>query len=202
MVAGIRLRCSTSDSIDAVREATLRLIVIFLIAATATPGLADCPPAPDRAADLDALIEKAREAPDEPTGRALSDRMWQIWTDAPDEAAQALLDEGMAARETYNFLGAKDAFDRLIRYCPHYSEGYNQRAFIFFLNGEMEQALEDLDRTLEITPRHVGALSGRALTLMALGRNEEGQEALREALDLNPWIPERGLLIEPPGDDI
>lgn len=202
MVAEIRLRCSTQGSIDAVRETILRRIVICLIAAAASPGHADCPPVPDRAADLDALIEEAREAPDERAGRALSDRMWEIWTDAPDEPAQALLDEGMAARETYNFLGAKDAFDRLIRYCPHYSEGYNQRAFIFFLNGEMEQALEDLDRTLAITPRHVGALSGRALTLIALGRSEEGQEALRMALDLNPWIPERGLLVEPPGDDI
>ncbi len=165
-------------------------------------AVAECPAAPDRSADLEALFDEARAAPDERAGRALSDRMWEIWTDAPDEAAQSLLDRGMAAREVHDFLGALEAFDRLVDYCPDYSEGYNQRAFIYFLNGEMEKALEDLDRTLEITPRHVGALSGRALTLIALGRNAEGQEALRQALDLNPWIPERGLLAEPPGDDI
>lgn len=180
----------------------MRRIVLSLIAAAASPALAECPPVPDRSAELQALFEAAGAAPDEQAGRALSQQMWQIWTDAPDEPAQALLDEGMSARQSYNFLGAKERFDRLVEYCPHYSEGYNQRAFVFFLSGEMEQALEDLDRTLEITPRHVGALSGRALTLIALGRNDEGQEALRRALDLNPWIPERGLLMEPPGDDI
>ncbi len=180
----------------------MRALISILIATSASSALADCPAVKDRSTELDALIEEAQEAPDEATGRALSDRMWEIWTDAPDETAQTLLDKGMAARQVYDFLGALDAFDRLVEYCPHYSEGYNQRAFIYFLNGEMEQALEDLDRTLAITPRHVGALSGRALSLIALGRNEEGQAALREALALNPWIPERGLLIEPPGDDI
>ncbi len=180
----------------------MRAILAGLLAAVAMPAHADCPPVPDRSSELTGLFEAARAAPDERAGRALSERMWEIWTDAPDEAAQSLLDRGMAAREVYDFLGALDAFDRLVDYCPDYSEGYNQRAFIYFLNGEMEKALEDLDRTLEITPRHVGALSGRALTLIALGRNEDGQEALRRALDLNPWIPERGLLAQPPGDDI
>ena len=62
--------------------------------------------------------------------------------------------------------------------------------------------MTDLERALEINPTHVAALSGKALTLMGLGRDDEAQEVLRAALALNPWLSERSLLQEPPGEDI
>jgi tetratricopeptide (TPR) repeat protein len=90
----------------------------------------------------------------------------------------------------------------LIDYCPDYAEGYNQRAFVSFLTEDFEGALPDLDRTLELSPTHVGALAGKALTLLALSRQDEGQKVLKQALALNPWLSERALLSEPPGQDI
>lgn len=164
----------------------MRPILIGFLAAVALPAHADCPPVPDRSSDLATLFDAARAAPDESAGRALSNRMWEIWTEAPDEAAQALLDRGMASRQVGDLLGALGAFDKLVDYCPHYAEGHNQRAFIHFLNGDMERALQDLDRVLEIMPVHVGALSGRALALIELGRTDEAQDTLRTALALNP----------------
>ncbi|KIQ68444.1 TPR repeat protein [Wenxinia marina DSM 24838] len=67
---------------------------------------------------------------------------------------------------------------------------------------DYEAALDDLDTALALNPDHVAALSGRALTLMGLGRMDEGQAALRAALALNPWLGERAMLIELPGEDI
>lgn len=180
----------------------MRRIVICLIAAAASPGHADCPPVPDRAADLDALIEEAREAPDERAGRALSDRMWEIWTDAPDEPAQALLDSGIAAIRVGDYATAYDTFDRLVTYCPDYAEGWNQRAFVLFLSGSHAEAVPDLERALELAPRHTGALTGLGLTLIALGREEEAQVWLRKAVALNPWLSERHLLNDAPGTDL
>ena len=121
-------------------------------------------------------------------------RMWELWTDAPDEQAQAILDRGMERRTAFNFLGALEDFDTLVEYCPEFAEGYNQRAFVYYLNGEFDAALRDLDRALGLSPAHIGALSGRALTLMGLSRFAEAREALQTALALNPWLPERGLI--------
>ncbi len=59
--------------------------------------------------------------------------------------------------------------------------------------------MADLDRTLELEPRHFGALAGKALTLLRQGRAVLGQKALREAVAVNPWITERALLATPPG---
>jgi len=155
---------------------------------------AECPPPPDIAAAQDALLAEARALPNGREARAISNKLWELWATAPDEQSQALLDRGMAARAAFNFLEATDAFDRLIDYCPDYAEGYNQRAFVNFLREDFAAALVDLDLALERRPRHVAAMSGKALTLMGLGRHDEAQEILREAVKLNPWIPEAGLL--------
>jgi len=86
------------------------------------------------------------------------------------------------------------AFDALIAYCPDYAEGYNQRAFARYLRQDFAPALEDLDAALARSPRHIGALSGKALTLMGLGRDREALATLRAALALNPWLSERALV--------
>jgi len=161
------------------------------------PALAQeqtCPPAPDHSAALTDLIRAAQAAEDERSGRMLSNEMWALWSDAPDSYAQELLDEGMSRRNIYDYDGAMKAFEALIAYCPDYAEGYNQRAFIHFLREDFSAALPDLDQTLALSPRHVAAITGRALTLSALERKAEAVLALRKALDMNPWLSERHLL--------
>jgi tetratricopeptide (TPR) repeat protein len=179
--------------------------LIYLIPLTlgfATPLWAECPDAPDITAQEEALFEQAREAKNELAAQPIRQALWRLWATAPDAPAQALLDRGMSARGSYDFLGALDAFDRLVDYCPEYAEGYNQRAFVNFLREDYEAALPDLDRALELSPNHVAALSGKALTLMGLGRGDEAQDVLRAAVKLNPWIPERGLLTVPLGEEL
>ena len=108
----------------------------------------------------------------------------------------------MAQSESQAFLEARDTFDALIAYCPDYAEGYNQRAYASFLRRDYPAALVDLEMALNIMPNHIAALSGKALTLIGMGRAAEGQEALRAALALNPWLSERALITEPAGTDI
>ncbi|MCC1494348.1 tetratricopeptide repeat protein [Cognatishimia sp. F0-27] len=161
-----------------------------------------CPVAPDHSETLAAHLADLQTVQDEMAARAISAQMWELWLQAPDEPSQMMLDEGMRARNVSDFLRAKDRFDRLVGYCPFYAEGYNQRAFLHFLRGDYAAALPDLEQALSINPEHIGALSGKALTLLRMGRDEEGQRVLREALDLNPWLGERALLRPLPGDDL
>ena len=136
----------------------------------------------------------AQAAPSETVAREISSRMWALWADAPDAHAQDLLDSAMARRVMLDFDGAMAAADALVAYCPDYAEGYNQRAFVNFLRRDYAAALPDLNRTLALSPRHVAALTGKALTLSALDRTAEAALALRRALEMNPWLSERHLL--------
>ena len=163
---------------------------------------AACPAPVDIKEEESRLLDTVQKADNPADGQNVTKQLWKLWTKAPNEQAQTLLDKGMSARSSYDFLAAMDAFDRLTSYCPDYAEGYNQRAFVSFLRQDFSKAIEDLDLALERNPRHVGALSGKSLTLMALGQNEEAQKILKQALDLNPWIPERGLLQTKKGIDL
>ncbi len=168
----------------------------------ATAAFAECPEVADTSAQQSILLERAQAAPNDSDARAVSQGLWALWTMAPDAKAQELLDAGMRARESWDFATAMDAFDSLTSYCPDYAEGYNQRAFVNFLRQEYDAALADLDLAIARSPTHVAAISGKALTLMGLGRQDDAQRVLKEALALNPWIPERRYLIEPPGQEL
>lgn len=177
----------------------MRLCLIVAIATGpaffAAPALAEgCPaPAVDEVA-RDALHEKLRLAPDPGAARMAQNELWQIWTAAPDAAAQEMLDNGMERIRLGDYERAIRVLDGLVAYCPDYAEGYNQRAFAHFLRDAFDPALADLEAALDRSPEHIGALSGKALTLMGLGRDAEALAALEAALKLNPWLNERHLL--------
>ncbi len=153
-----------------------------------------CPAPGDYSDELASLFDDARAAPSEAAARGASEGLWKVYLRAPDADAQAILDRGMARRDGYDFLGAKTEFDRLIAYCPDYAEGWNQRAFVYYLQGDFVRALADLDEALARTPDHVAAQSGRALTLMQLGQRDDARTQMLEALANNPWLSERALI--------
>ena len=176
---------------------------IFITLLMATPAAAQtCPPFQQDDARLAELMAAIRVAPNEMTAQEISRDLWEIWANAPDARAQILLDRGMRKRAEYNFEAANEAFTELVNYCPDYAEGYNQRAFVQFLRQDFAGALEDLEQALALSPDHIAAKAGLALTLIGLGRTEVAQSVLKEALDLNPWLPERSLLIKPQGEEL
>lgn len=173
-------------------------LALPLVLAVGAAHAQDCPDPPDREAERRALMAELRAAPDQAAARRASAALWGIWADAPDARAQAMLDLGTALIARGRLGPARAALDELVAYCPGYAEGWNQRAFASFLGRDFEAALADLDRAKALSPEHLGVLTGRAMTLMGLGRDEEGQGQLREALRLNPWLAERSLLDGPP----
>lgn len=187
---------------------TRLLFSAALVALTWSPlAQAACPEPDDVSAEIEGLFDQARSAKTFTEGSSVAGEIWEVLLRAPDEAAQEILDAGMRRRSSYDFLGAIAQFDRLTEYCPTYAEGFNQRAFVHFLRQDYQKALEDLDIALVLQPLHLGAQSGRALTLMNLGRIDEARSQLEEAVSNNPWLSEKALLAEgaplgPKGKDI
>ncbi|AGI68922.1 hypothetical protein OAN307_c34320 [Octadecabacter antarcticus 307] len=168
----------------------------------AAPAFADCSVGTDYSEEIGQIVGQMQAAPDEGAARVLAGKMWEIWLDAPDELAQAMLDNGLALLQMGDHTSSRAVLGELIDYCPAYPEGYNQRAFAAFLQGDYAAALVDLDAAIALQPVHLGALTGKALTLISMERRDEAQEVLRAALAINPWLAERALLDEPDGTDI
>ncbi|MBT2130048.1 tetratricopeptide repeat protein [Aliiroseovarius lamellibrachiae] len=180
----------------------LLLIPLMLLALSSTAQADSCPDPRDISTEMDLLLGAVQKARNEGEARVFVNQMWHLWRDAPDATAQELLQDGALRIRISDYAGAEAILSHLIDYCPGYAEGYNQRAFALFLAGEYERSLSDLDQALALRPRHVAALAGKVLALQALGRKDEAQKVLRAALALNPWLPERHMLLTPPGTEL
>jgi tetratricopeptide (TPR) repeat protein len=171
----------------------MKSLALILIACMVKPVFA-CPELPNRDMDRAALLQELKEADTYTKGTTSIASLWLFWRMAPDEIAQEMLDDGLASLRVSDYLNAEDKLSRLVKYCPDYAEGYNQLAFVKFLQGQFEESLSYLDRALGLEPHHFGALSGKALNYIELGRNDIGQVFLRRAVAINPWLNERFLL--------
>jgi len=153
-------------------------------------------------ARYEALLAELAQSRTALEARALSNQIWEIWLTAPDAAAQEVLDAALARRQAQDFLGAIAELDRLVAGWPDYAEGWNQRATMYWLVGQLEASLADVDEVLAREPRHFGALSGKAVILMQQGKTALAQLAVRQALKHHPHLNERAILSVKPATDL
>lgn len=175
-------------------------VFFFALTLSQTAFASSCPETVNNVDEKDRLHTELLASQSEMNGRVVSDQLWTIWTTAPDNIAQEMLDRGRERIRVADYERAEEIFTDLIDYCPHYAEGWNQRAYVHLLRQNYDASLEDVTVVLELEPRHFGALVGRASVLLNMGRTKVGYVALREALKINPWLSERYLL--PSGEDI
>ncbi len=141
------------------------------------------------------LFAYLAEARTEAEGRAIEEEIWRYWLDlAPDGASRSLVDQAMQRRESYDFAGAEALLDQAVERSPTYAEAWNQRAFIRYLRDNDQGAEDDLLQTLELEPKHFGALAGLFLVLFRRGRIEQANAALVQAVRIHPWLKERTML--------
>jgi len=138
---------------------------------------------------LDMLFEVLQTTHDPRQARLIEMRIWHLWTSAEDQDATALMERGTRAMETEDTDTALAVFDELVDRFPDFAEGWNKRATLHFILGNYGQSVADIQRTLELEPRHFGALSGLGLINMELDRTQPAIEAFEAALAVNPHMP-------------
>lgn len=164
-----------------------RLLNRFLAAALAL-GLAAGPVLADEAA-LDDLFARLPQA-SEGEARRITAAIWAEWSLSGSPAMDLLLARGRAAMGLGDLAAAIDHFSALIDHAPDFAEGYNARATAYFQVGAHGLSVADIARTLELNPRHFGALSGLGMIYERLGRPQSALQAYEAALSFNPHLSE------------
>jgi tetratricopeptide (TPR) repeat protein len=116
------------------------------------------------------------------------DLIWAIWCDHPVSDYADRMEAATQAMAQKDFGAARPLLDRLKIDAPDWAEVWNKSATLYFLMGDDDKALVDIGRTLDLEPRHFGALAG--LGEICLRRNEPdvAQLAFRAALAVNPHL--------------
>ncbi len=115
--------------------------------------------------------------------------MWQIWGRSGDRAIDALFQRGVEQMEASDLDEAVVTFSEIIRRKPAFAEGWNKRATIHFLMGNLDASLKDCQEVLKRNRLHYGALSGMGQIYLQQGDLERALGHFQRALKINPNLP-------------
>ena len=115
-------------------------------------------------------------------------KIWNIWMEHYDPEVESAMFQGVEAMKLQQFEQAFGHFSLLIKLAPDYAEGWNKRATVLYLMGRFKESEADVMRTLELEPRHFGALSGQGLIRIALQDWSGAIYFLESALKINPHM--------------
>ena len=155
-------------------------------AAAAAPAEKPRKPAEVRAEQLDILFARLHKPGVEST--PVEERIWSLWSASDSPTAEILLQQSARAVEDGAPAEALSILDRLIGAFPDYAEAWNKRATLYFLMKRDDQALKDLEKVLDLEPRHFGALAGRGMILERQKKYSAAREAFEDALAVNPTL--------------
>ncbi len=119
----------------------------------------------------------------------LEQSIWVLWLDSGDDALNQMLQTGIAAMNSGDFPIALAAFNSVIEAAPDFAEGWNKRATLYWLMGDYQASIDDIDKTLALEPRHFGALSGLSMIRAAQKKHDQAYNALKKMLEVHPNSP-------------
>jgi tetratricopeptide (TPR) repeat protein len=123
----------------------------------------------------------------DPRVRDLAERvLWVLWSRSGDAEVDALMERGQDEVASRDFDAAVATYSEVIRRKPAFAEGWNKRATVHYLAGDLTRSLADCDEVMKRKPRHFGALSGYGQIYFQQERYDKAIEFWRRALEANP----------------
>ena len=137
---------------------------------------------------LDALFAELKRERNERAAERISQRIWVEWGKSGSASVDLIMQWSQDAVAKKKYDVALDLLDQVVTLTPTFAEGWNRRATVHFLMNNPAMSMADIDRTLQIEPRHFGALSGMAQILSASGRKQSALDAWLRVLDIYPMM--------------
>lgn len=135
---------------------------------------------------LDALFLDLKRAKTQAAADGVARRIVEEWTNSGSATIDLLMQWSLQAIEKQSYPVALDFLDQVIVLQPDYAEGWNRRATVHFLMNNYSKSMADIEKTLQLEPRHYLALSGMGQIFLALDRKELALKAYERVLELFP----------------
>ena len=145
-------------------------------------------PARARPTGLDALFRELSAPRPRRSPQEVENLVWSSWASHPVREAEQVLDAATRAIAREQYDRARRLLDPLLDAHPDWAEAWNKRATLFYLQGRDTESLDDIRRTLELEPRHFGAICGFAQICLRRGERAAALSAFEVALDINPHL--------------
>ncbi|MGH6821237.1 MAG: tetratricopeptide repeat protein [Methylocella sp.] len=138
---------------------------------------------------LDALMAQLHRESGRRDALSVEQDIWELWMSSDSPTAEILLQQATRAMNDKANEPALAILDRLTGAYPNFAEAWNKRATLHFMMGNFAASLADIEKVLDLEPRHFGALSGKGLIHQRQKNYSAAISAFEEALAINPNMP-------------
>jgi len=138
---------------------------------------------------LDVLFEKLAVEEQAREIALLENQIWEIWHQHQDDDVEALMAAGISRMNRQRFNEALQIFSEIINAYPDYAEAWNKRATLYYVAGEFEASIQDIEQTLALEPRHFGALSGLGMVYLQQQKLGQAKTAFETLIKVHPNSP-------------
>jgi len=146
---------------------------------------------------LNNLFIQLKKVNNSKSAALLEKKIWSIWNKHPtNNKLTERLEFGTELMQYGDYNYALRVFDNIIITDPKWSEAWNKRATVYFLMSQLTDSLDDIDKVLNIEPRHFGALSGQARIFIKLQKYEKAIKSIERALKFYPSFKSREMIPE------
>ena len=99
-----------------------------------------------------------------------------------------MLTQGDLLIKQKDYEKAINIFSLIISIDSSWAEAWNKRATVLYLSGRYEDSIEDIKKTLQLEPRHFGALSGLGLNQIELKNYRAALKSYEEVQKIYPTM--------------
>ena len=116
----------------------------------------------------------------------ITKEIWDIWHETNDIKIEEDFYRGIESMRNRNLIMSVNFFSKVIEKKPNFAEGWNKRATAYFMMGEFDKSMFDINQTLLLEPRHFGALDGMGLIFMHLQQYSKAIKIYDQMLKIFP----------------
>ena len=158
-------------------------------AALTKPGIENQPlpsTATERAKLLSNLYAYLATAADENEAKPIAQAIERLWLFADSDTIGVLMDRAVKAVAAKDLELALRFMDAVVDLAPDYAEGWNRRAYVYYLQNDVERMVGDLRRCLALEPNHYRAMEGLAQILKETGQKKAALKAYERLIEIHP----------------
>ena len=136
---------------------------------------------------LEILFNDLSQTQSEMKAQPILLEIWSIWSVALDTKTQEKFDAGNQLMSKRQYNESILMFSDAINLQPTFAEAWNKRATVNYIIGNYEESISDIFSTLELEPRHFGALDGLAQIYMLQNKYFKAAQVYRKILEILPY---------------
>jgi tetratricopeptide (TPR) repeat protein len=135
---------------------------------------------------LDELFIQLYEVKGSKEQSLIVSKIWEEWMKIENPDVKIVMDNISDFFKSKNYQSAVSALTLAIELEPDYAEAYNKRATFYFIMGDYENSMRDIEATLYLEPRHFGALDGLSRILINYKNYDGALKVYQEMKKLMP----------------